>query len=189
MFAAVFARRAASAGWRRAVHTRAVADPVAATGLFYHALGDSEWAVSFLRDAPRHAESPAVIARFAVPPAAEPPEHLRRNPDIVRLNAPFWELLHSIFQEYAAQDEMLNFEANMRGDGWAHISDERHGLMLVRTPATDSIFGSVAFVNSTIDPATYERNAMYRFCMRTEGPMQLPEAWRKRVCDRLASMQ
>lgn len=187
MLAAIFTR-GTGAAVRRALHTRAVRDPVVETGLYYHALGSDEWAVSLLPHAPARADAPSVIGRIVVPAAVEPAEHIRNSPDSVHLNAPFWDLLHQVFHEHVAEDEMLQFEANLRGDGWAHLSDMRQGLHLVRTPSPDSIFGTVAFVESTIDPNTYERNPMYRFCMRTEGPMQLPEVWRKRVCDHLAKL-
>ncbi|WFD35478.1 hypothetical protein MCUN1_002334 [Malassezia cuniculi] len=159
LLTAIFARGAgAGAAVRRALHSSAVRDPVRETGLYYHALGDGEWAISLRADAPDRPDSPWVVGRLAVPAAVEPPAHLRNRPDSVRLNARFWDELHHVFREHVAHDETLQFEANMRENGWAHLSDMRDSLHLVRTPTPDSIFGTVAFVERKIDPSTYERN-------------------------------
>jgi len=164
-------------------------DPDEATGLYYHALPGEEgvWALSLLSTPPSSASAVSVLGILRTRDGAEPAGYLRANPDEVQRNDAFWDVLHHVLQAQVPDDELLQIEAMNRGDGWAHLCDARNGAAPGRVASPDDIFGSVAFTQGQLDASTYERNAMYRFCVKPEGPMQLPRHWLESVRKQLAS--
>ncbi|WFD20264.1 hypothetical protein MCAP1_002508 [Malassezia caprae] len=164
-------------------------DPDEATGLYYHALPNEEgvWALSLLSTPPSSASAVSVLGTLRTRDGAEPAEYLRENPDEVRRNEAFWDVLHRVLQAQVPHDEPLQVEAMNRGDGWAHLYDVRNGAAPGRVASPDDIFGSVAFTEGKLDASTYERNGMYRFCVKPEGPMQLPSKWLESVRKQLTS--
>ena len=165
---------ASASVWQHA----SVTDPTHETGLNYHPLKDGVWAVSLFTQAPPSPDHQSVIGHIKVDEGVSPPTFLRENPDQFRENKAFWELFHRILkEEVIANDDVLDTEAKTRENGWAHLTDARYGLGPVRTPAPDDIFGSVSFTERRLAPETYEQNKMYRFCIRNEGPMVIPDRW------------
>ena len=59
----------------------------------------------------------------------------------------------------------------------ATYTDARHMAMPGRISPPEAIFGSVAFTDSKLVPDAYERNDMYRFIVKHEGPMKLRKNW------------
>ncbi|KAI3626864.1 hypothetical protein CBS14141_000865 [Malassezia furfur] len=145
------------------------------TGLFYHDLGHGNWAISLLERPPKSPKSLSVIGHIQ-PGDANPSEFVRENPDSVNMNEDFWKALHHVLQGQIASDENLIFEAEMRENGWAHLY-ARHMAMPGRISPPEAIFGSVAFTDSKLVPDSYERNDMYRFTVKHEGPMKLRKNW------------
>ena len=151
-------------------------DPDTETGLYYHPLSESKWALSLLERTPSSESSPEVIGILSEA-TENPSQFLRDNPDASRMNAAFWNALHDVLQEAIADDEQLRTEAYLRGDGWAHLGDLRSEVMPGRTTPTEDILGSVAFTDARLIPTSYERNDMYRFCVAGQGPMKLKDTW------------
>lgn len=151
-------------------------DPDTETGLYYHPLPESKWALSLLERTPSSESSPEVIGILSEA-TENPSQFLRDNPDASRMNAAFWNELHDVLQEAIADDEQLRTEAYLRGDGWAHLGDLRSEVMPGRTTPTEDILGSVAFTDARLIPTSYERNDMYRFCVAGQGPMKLKDTW------------
>ena len=151
-------------------------DPDTETGLYYHPLSESKWALSLLERTPSSESSPEVIGILSEA-TENPSQFLRDNPDASRMNAAFWNALHGVLQEAIADDEQLRTEAYLRGDGWAHLGDLRSEVMPGRTTPTEDILGSVAFTDARLIPTSYERNDMYRFCVAGQGPMKLKDTW------------
>lgn len=151
-------------------------DPDTETGLYYHPLSESKWALSLLERTPSSESSPEVIGILSEA-TENPSKFLRDNPDASRMNAAFWNALHDVLQEAIADDEQLRTEAYLRGDGWAHLGDLRSEVMPGRTTPTEDILGSVAFTDARLIPTSYERNDMYRFCVAGQGPMKLKDTW------------
>lgn len=164
-------------------------DPEEATGLYYHALPGQEgvWALSLLSSPPTSESAVSVLGVLHTRDGKEPAKFLRENPDEVRRNEAFWDLLHRVLQEQVPHDEPLQVEAMNRSHGWAHLCDARNGAAPGRVASPDDIFGSVAFSEGRLDASTYERNGMYRFCVKPEGPMQLPSKWLESVREKLSS--
>lgn len=164
-------------------------DPEAATGLYYHPLPDrpGQWALSLLSTPPSSSSAASVLGVLAVRGDEEPASFLRSHPDEMRPNAAFWDELHRVLQAQVPHDEALQVEAMNRGNGWAHLCDARNGAAPGRVASPDDIFGSVAFTDGALDASTYERNDTYRFCVKPEGPMQLPHPWLERLRKHLSS--
>lgn len=183
-------RTCAAAPWRLG-GARALSgmrrDPDAATSLHYHPLEAQTWALSLLATPPPSAAHVTVLGVLRTD-GSEPEAYLRTNPDAVRAHPPFWDALHHVLRSLAPGDEALQTEAYIRQDGWAHLCDARATAMPGRVPSPDDIFASIAFQHGKLDATTYEPNAMYRFCVRPEGPMQLPPAWLDAVRARFASL-
>lgn len=155
-------------------------DPDTETGLYYHPLSESKWALSLLERTPSSESSPEVIGILSEA-TENPSQFLRDNPDASRMNAAFWNALHDVLQEAIADDEQLRTEAYLRGDGWAHLGDLRSEVMPGRTTHTEDILGSVAFADARLIPTSYERNDMYRFCVAGQGPMKLKDTWLSKI--------
>ncbi|CCV00231.1 unnamed protein product [Malassezia sympodialis ATCC 42132] len=164
-------------------------DPEEATGLYYHALPGEEgvWALSLLSTPPASASAASVLGILRTRDGEEPAEYLRKNPDEMRRNDAFWDVLHRVLQAQVPDDEPLQVEAMNRGNGWAHMCDARNEAAPGRVASPDDIFGSVAFSEGKLDASTYERNDTYRFCVKPEGPMQLPRHWLDSIRKQLAS--
>lgn len=159
------------------------------TGIFYHDLGHDVWAASLLERAPKDRNSLSVIGLIAAK-GQSPDEALRSFPDHFQSNPEFWNALHKVLKEQIPHDDILQFEADMRRDGWAHLcgthladTDARHMAMPGRISPPEAIFGSVAFTDAKLDPETYERNETYRFAVKNDGPMKLRENWLKAIRD------
>jgi hypothetical protein len=105
-------------------------------------------------------------------------EVARRKPDLVKVNKAFVDLLHKAMKsEAVANDGMLEYEAHLRKDGFAHVSDPRHPLMPGRIPTPENIIGMVAFTDSQIRLESYEPNDTYRIITHEEGFIQLKPFW------------
>ncbi|WFD29023.1 hypothetical protein MSPP1_000027 [Malassezia sp. CBS 17886] len=165
-----------------------LADPDGDTALFYHPRAAGIWAISHLSEPPRSPTSPEVIAQIRPSVGVAPHAFLREHPDAAELNPAFWDALHTVLQRQVPHDEMVQFEADLRHDGWAHLCDERNFAMPGRTQTPDNILASVAFTDKHILFETYSRNDMYRFCIGSEGPMKLPERWLSPLRDYLVKM-
>lgn len=192
---------------------KAVKDPEAQTGLYYHPTQISvshgpdqpvetaeAWAISFLSEAPRTED--AVIA-YLLPPltspadnsnvhhlaASDPAEYIRANPDRVRINAKGWRLMHDVLRtEVVAHDDLLQFEADTRGSGWAHLTDLRQPLMPGRIATPESIIASVAFVEGQLDIDSYQINESYRLVTGYEGPIQMADTWIQKIRQRFQTL-
>lgn len=135
------ARTFSSSARARTKAPKSVADPERDTGLFYHPTtinvsdGQSEkpvkaWALSFLSE-PSGAQ--AHVA-FLLPPKgssdahdANPAELARSDPDRIRINAEVWSRVHEVLQhEVVPHDDLLQFEAETRTSGWAHLTGACH---------------------------------------------------------------
>lgn len=106
------------------------------TGLYYHDLGKGEWAVSLLEKAPKGPSSLSVIGKIA-PQNTSPDEFVRTKPDEIKMNPAFWDALHQVLKEQIPDDIQLQFEADMRGDGWAHLCGT-YPFSHRRTPLCDA---------------------------------------------------
>lgn len=190
-------------------------DPEAQSGLYYHptkisvSRGNDQtveaveaWAVSFLPDPPKSED--AVIA-YLLPPlphtaaaghsgapewsASDPAEYIRSNPDRLRINAKGWQLMHDVLKtEVVPHDDLLQFEADTRGSGWAHLTDLRHPLMPGRIATPESIIASVAFVDGKLDVDSYQINGSYRLTTGYEGPIQMADSWLRKIRRRFESI-
>ncbi|WFC99299.1 hypothetical protein MYAM1_002043 [Malassezia yamatoensis] len=142
------------------------------TCLYYHDIGNGTWAISLFEEAPKSPDAVTVIGKIQ-PGEKDPSEFVRSEPDNVTMNESFWKALHQVLKEQVASDEQMENEAGIRENGWGHIVDARWAAMPGRNAPPEAIFGSVAFTDSKIEPDSYERNNMYRFSMKHEGPMKL----------------
>ncbi|PWZ00526.1 hypothetical protein BCV70DRAFT_205984 [Testicularia cyperi] len=194
---------ASSAGSRTTVQ-----DPEPQTGLFYHPTkisvshgpGKPEetvdaWALSFLSEPP---SSEKAIIAYLLPPASsassttsadDPASYVRSNPDRIRINKEGWEIMHDVLKnEVVPHDDLLKFEADTRESGWAHLTDLRHPLMPGRIATPENIIASVAFVDSTLNPDSYEINDSYRLVTGYEGPIQMADSWIEKLRARFRSL-
>lgn len=100
-------------------------------GLYYHPINKesqgTRYAVSYFANAP--SSSAGILAHVDVPTASanDPGQYAREHPDEVEANREFWDLLHHTLREdivRTGKDEILVQEADLRGDGWAHLNGE-----------------------------------------------------------------
>lgn len=100
-------------------------------GLYYHPINKesqgTRYAVSYFANAP--SASAGILAHVDVPTASanDPGQYAREHPDEVEANREFWDLLHHTLREdivRTGKDEILAQEADLRGDGWAHLNGE-----------------------------------------------------------------
>lgn len=95
--------------------------------LWYHSLSNGKYAVTYSSTPPPSAEHPSVIASFTADENVDPIAHARENPDDVYANEPFWDLLHKTLKEDVVakgKDPILQQEADLREEGWAHLGGE-----------------------------------------------------------------
>lgn len=182
-------------------------DPEPQTGLYYHPTqisvshGNDQpvetveaWALSFLSEPPKSED--AVIA-YLLPPstcstssnssalqmaASDPAGYIRAYPDRVRINTRGWQIMHDVLRtEVVPQDALLQFEADTRESGWAHLTDLRQPLMPGRIATPESIIASVAFVDGQLDVDSYQINESYRLVTGYEGPIQMADSWIQKI--------
>jgi hypothetical protein len=182
-----------------------VRDPEAQTGLYYHPTsihvshGEGQpqetvegWALSFL---PEETHTDQAAIAYLLPPKAgkvtdaDPATYVRAHPDRVRMNADAWAVVHDVLKnEIVPHDDLLQFEAQTRHSGWAHLTDLRQPLMPGRIANPENILASVAFVDGQLDPNTYEVNHSYRLVTGYDGPIQLAESWIQKLRQRFHSL-
>lgn len=130
--------------------SKTIKDPIHPTGIYYHSLPNSSnssassstspssstsssWAISLLPTPPSSSSSASILAHLQLTTSTtskdeqddQIPSLVRSNPDNVKPNKEFMRTLHKIFrEEIVEKDDMLKFEAGMRGSGWAHLSGE-----------------------------------------------------------------
>ena len=166
------------------MYSKMVRDPDPQTGLFYHRLSESKWAISLLERVPKSGTSADVICTLDTT-SENPHEFLRKNPDLPTNNAPFWDTLHQVLAGCTATDDQLITEANLRENGWAELTDCRTDTFPGRTTSAQDFFGSVAFTDSKVVPSSYQRNDMHRFCDKIQGPMKLKNTWLAKLREEL----
>jgi len=135
-----------------------------------------KWALSLL---PRPPLSGALDDRsiLGVLPAqtGEPSNMEGASIDNFEQNPRFVETLHEAVRVVLNQDEDedLKAEAQVRGHGWMHISDQRTTPALNRTPDPEDIIGSVMVDNGKIVPDSYQKMPTYRVVSGESGPLAL----------------
>ena len=93
--------------------------------MYYHQISDtSTYAISFLPKPPSLPTSASIIAFITAPPSNKTPiyELAVQKPDLVEANRGFLELLHDTLKRECVQDGLLEYEAALRKDGWAHLN-------------------------------------------------------------------
>ncbi|PWN27713.1 hypothetical protein BDZ90DRAFT_232117 [Jaminaea rosea] len=148
--------------------------------LWYHSLSNGKYAVTYSSTPPPSAEHPSVIASFNADEKVDPIAHARENPDDVHANGPFWDLLHKTLKEDVVakgKDPILQQEADLREEGWAHLGDGRHQTMPGRIPTPDAIIASVSFTGGKLAPESYTVNGTHRAVTKEEGFVVLRDTW------------
>lgn len=107
---------------------KSVQDKDHPNSLWYHTVSGNRIAVTHSSTPPSSADSPHVMASFESKNGdADPISYARENPDDVHANKAFWDLLHKTLKEDVVakeKDELLQQEADLREDGWAHLAGE-----------------------------------------------------------------
>lgn len=114
-----------------------VKDPHHPSGLYFHLLPNSKrYAISFLSQPPTSPTSASIIA-FITPPSSNQEEVydlVVQQPDLVEAHKPFLDLMHDTLKnECVPQDGLLEYEAYLRKDGWAHLNGAVEGVAVQRT--------------------------------------------------------
>jgi hypothetical protein len=109
-----------------------IKDPYHPSGLYFHQLPDSKrYAISFFSQPPSSPTSASIIA-FITPPASNQEEIydlVVQQPDLVEAHKPFLDLMHDTLKnECVPQDGLLEYEAYLRKDGWAHLNGAEGSL-------------------------------------------------------------
>lgn len=103
-----------------------VKDPDHPSGLYYHQLpGSDRYTISFLSKPPSSPQSASIIAFVNCPASSQQAVYdlALQNPDSVEANPAFLELMHDTLKnECVPQDGLLEYEAMLRKDGWAHLN-------------------------------------------------------------------
>ncbi|KAK0536979.1 hypothetical protein OC834_000974 [Tilletia horrida] len=178
------------------------------------------WAISLLEQPPSSADAASIIGFVRAasgssstgPPSGhvegdggaqaagtDPVTFSHAHPDAFFPNPAFLDLLHQTLRdECVEEDELLRFEAQTRGSGWAHLNDQRELLMPGRQAWPDNIIASVAFVDGVLQvrsgggddgseqKSTYQPNDAYRLLTAQHGFIQLKETWLDKVRKRCA---
>lgn len=125
--------------------SQTIKDPNHPTGIYFHPLPSSnQYAISLLSEAPSSPTSASIIGFIKDQPdgSGEIYDIAVRKPDLVQTHPPFIQLLHDVLKnECVPQDGLLEYEAYLRTDGFAHVSDPRHPLMPGRIPTPENIIG------------------------------------------------
>lgn len=123
--------------------SKTIKDPNHPTGIYFHPLPSSnQYAISLLPQSPSSAKSASIIGfiKDQSDQSGEIYDLAVRNPDLVEPNPSFVQLLHEVLKsEGVPQDGLLEYEAYLRTDGFAHVSDPRHPLMPGRIPTPENI--------------------------------------------------
>jgi hypothetical protein len=105
---------------------KTIKDPHHPSGVYYHPLSDSnQYAISFLEKPPTSSSSASIIAYVTPPPSSKEPIYdlIVQKPDLLEANKKFVQLLHETLKEQCVpQDGLLEYEALLRTDGWAHLN-------------------------------------------------------------------
>lgn len=105
---------------------KTVKDPNHPSGLYYHQLpGSDRYAITFLSEPPNSPESASIIAFVNYPASSQQAVYdmALQNPDAVEANPAFLKLMHETLKnECVGQDGLLEYEAMLRKDGWAHLN-------------------------------------------------------------------
>ncbi|PWN35605.1 uncharacterized protein FA14DRAFT_189549 [Meira miltonrushii] len=161
--------------------SQTVKDPSHPTGIYFHPLPSSnQYAISLLPKSPSSPTSASIIGFIKDQPdsSGEIYDIAVRNPDLVEPHPPFIQLMHDVLKnECVPQDGLLEYEAYLRTDGFAHVADPRHPLMPGRIPTPENIIAMVAFTEGQIRPDSYEPNDVYRIVTSEEGFIQLRPNW------------
>lgn len=161
---------------------KVIEDPNKESNIFYHAFGNSRWAVTLFKNEPPQETHASVIGYVNAQADGKPAEYLRDHTDDFEENSKFWTVFEETIREQIIPNEdTIAVDAELRQNGWAPLVDQRHEVDPSRTPLPENIFGFVAFSDKKIHPDTYQRNGSYRFCTRLDGPMQLKKEWLKAV--------
>lgn len=104
----------------------AIKDPDHPSDIYFHQLpGSSRYAITYLEKPPSSPDSASIIA-FVTPPKdnkEEIYELICQQPDLVEANTAFLDLMHDTLKnECVPEDGMLEYEAYLRKDGWAHLN-------------------------------------------------------------------
>lgn len=107
--------------------SKTVKDPDHPTGIYFHPLSDAgRYAISLLPKPPSSPSSASIMGYIGDHDSLGQIYKVAvRNPDLVEINQPFLALLHDVMKtEAIPQDGLLEYEAHLRTDGFAHISGE-----------------------------------------------------------------
>jgi len=123
--------------------SQTIKDPNHPTGIYFHPLPSSnQYAISLLPKSPSSPTSASIIGFIKDQPdqSGEIYDIAVRKPDLVQPHPPFIQLMHDVLKnEGVPQDGLLEYEAYLRTDGFAHVSDPRHPLMPGRIPTPENI--------------------------------------------------
>ncbi|UZJ51593.1 hypothetical protein CBS101457_000913 [Exobasidium rhododendri] len=165
----------------RSTPTKTIKDPDHPSGVYFHQLPDSNrYAISFLSQPPSSSSSASIVGFVTPPSANQIPiyELIVEKPDLVDANRAFTQLMHeTLKEECVPQDGLLEYEALLRKDGWAHLNDQRHPLMPGRIATPENIIASVAFTDGELKMESYEPNDVHRIVTSEEGFMELRPNW------------
>ena len=114
---------------QRNAPAKMIKDPDHPSGVFYHQLDNpNRYAISFLQQPPSSSRSASIIAYVKYPAgSSQIPiyKFIQQKPDAVETNSAFVELLHQTMKdECVPQDGLIEYEAALRVDGWAHLNGE-----------------------------------------------------------------
>lgn len=107
-----------------------VKDPEHPDGIYYHKLAEGRFAMSFFEQKPSSPAAASVMAIVTRPQRGDDRnvpiyEIAAHKPDQVETNKAFMALLHETMKaEGVPQDGLIEYEAALRKDGWAHVSGE-----------------------------------------------------------------
>jgi hypothetical protein len=110
---------------------KVIKDPYHPSGIYFHQLPESDqYAISFLSTPPSSPTSASIVAFVTPPPSTRTPIYdlIVEKPDLVIANKAFTQLMHdTLKQECVPQDGLLEYEAALRKDGWAHLNGALEG--------------------------------------------------------------
>jgi len=134
-----------------------------------------KWGISFNPNPPVSLEHQSILGTLPARQASEVTANLQQDNFAIQdfeENPVFVSTLHKAIRSVLnnGEDDILQAEAQARGEGWMHICDNRVAPALNRIPDPDDILGSVMVEKGEIFPDSYQQMPSYRVISRENGP-------------------